>query len=147
MRPRITAILTCLLLAPASGCQDDCDCLPDRTVLSFTLTEGEFADGTYAIELMVDGELRATCTSTFADTSQDLVSCDDAAIQVSQVRTVIAAELPEYEEGAAVSLEVRDEQSGVWTGSVIVEAQGYGTSSCACWQGQGQGQLAPSAGG
>ena len=67
---------------------------------------------------------------------------------VIRTLTVIAVVLPEFEEGAVVSLEVRDEQSGVWTGSVIVEAQGYGTwDNCVCWQGQGQGQLAPSAGG
>jgi len=138
--------LTCLLLLPAS-CKDDCDCLPDRTILSLTLADGEFAAGSYTVELRVDGELRATCSSVFADSPQDQVSCDDPAVEVDQGRARITAELPEFDEGASISVELRDEQSAAWTGSAVVEAQGYGTSACACWQGMAEGELALSAGG
>lgn len=125
--------------------------MPGRRVGSRVgLVDGEFQSGEYQILVEVDGETRATCSSAFSDSMGSAVfMCDDSAVELTQNPVSLGIKLPEFTEGASVSVRVTDGDGAEWTGSTTIQRQqdGLVNKSCPCYSGYGIGELTVSGGG
>ncbi|PRP99650.1 hypothetical protein [Enhygromyxa salina] len=126
-----------------TGCKRECECDSDDSLVQFGASEA-FGVGAYSAVLAIDEEVRTTCT--FELTGEPTVVtavCDDATVELMVTPGGATFTIPEFLEGAAVSLTVTG-ADGVWAGSSTIDAAFESRlDNCLCLYGIATGELVP----